>query len=367
MAASTKRIKTNYTGVIYRQCITNGKADKVYYIRVKDEFGKSMEQKIGKFSEGIRAEMCNVKRNELITKIRLGETIKIKNTKKDTISFESLTTAYFSTRKNTESTSKDKNLQQNHLDPYFEDLDMDNLNEDIFINFKKEKQKFLSLKTVNNILTLLLSILNHAYGKKILKSDYSIYIKKDKVDNARERFLSIEDIQKLYREIEKNEDRDILLLMVKIALTTGARIGSILTIERKDIDFQHNFLTMKDHKNDTTFSSFLTDDVKILLKEYIEKYEIDSGKIFSVVNTTIQKPLRAIFNRLFNSGLNAKDRKNRVVFHTLRHTFASHLAINGTPIFTIQKLMNHKDIKMSMRYAKLSPESGRDSVSGLKF
>lgn len=57
----------------------------------------------------------------------------------------------------------------------------------------------------------------------------------------------------------------------------------------------------------------------------------------------------------------------KVVVHTLRHTFASHLAINGTPIFTIQKLMNHSDINMTLRYAKLAPESGRDSILNLNF
>ena len=68
---------------------------------------------------------------------------------------------------------------------------------------------------------------------------------------------------------------------------------------------------------------------------------------------------------LFNQEIDVNDRKNRVVFHTLRHTFASHLAINGTPIFTIQKLMNHKDIKMTLRYAKLSPDSGREAILNL--
>jgi site-specific recombinase XerD len=99
---------------------------------------------------------------------------------------------------------------------------------------------------------------------------------------------------------------------------------------------------------------------------YIEKYNIES-KLFDVWDSTIAKPLREIFNTLFNKGLKKEDRKNRVVIHTLRHTFASHLAINGTPIFTIQKLLNHKDIKMTMRYAKLSPDSGRDSVNSLNF
>lgn len=74
-----------------------------------------------------------------------------------------------------------------------------------------------------------------------------------------------------------------------------------------------------------------------------------------------------ILNDLFNKGLDENDRKNRVIFHTLRHTFASHLAINGTPIFTIQKLMNHKDIKMTLRYAKLSPDSGREAIEKLEL
>jgi hypothetical protein len=37
----------------------------------------------------------------------------------------------------------------------------------------------------------------------------------------------------------------------------------------------------------------------------------------------------------------------------------------GTPIYTLQKLMNHKKIKMTLRYAKLSPDSGREYVESL--
>ncbi len=80
-----------------------------------------------------------------------------------------------------------------------------------------------------------------------------------------------------------------------------------------------------------------------------------------------ERRLRSVLDELFNKDINTNDRKNKVVFHSLRHTFASHLAINGTPIFTIQKLMNHKDIRMTLRYAKLSPESGRESIVGLNF
>ncbi|WP_205589752.1 tyrosine-type recombinase/integrase [Helicobacter sp. L8] len=49
----------------------------------------------------------------------------------------------------------------------------------------------------------------------------------------------------------------------------------------------------------------------------------------------------------------------------MRHTFASHLAIQGTPIQIISKLLNHRDIKQTMRYAHLLPSSGKEFVLGL--
>ena len=55
------------------------------------------------------------------------------------------------------------------------------------------------------------------------------------------------------------------------------------------------------------------------------------------------------------------------MIHTLRHTFASQLAIAETPIYTIMRLMDHADISQTIRYAKLSSANGRDAVFALKF
>ncbi|MBD3843805.1 MAG: tyrosine-type recombinase/integrase [Campylobacterales bacterium] len=79
------------------------------------------------------------------------------------------------------------------------------------------------------------------------------------------------------------------------------------------------------------------------------------------------KVFQPIFDELFNHGLKISDRKRRVVIHTLRHTFASQLAINGVPIFSIMKLMDHADINQTIRYAKLSPDNGKNSVFSLEL
>lgn len=57
--------------------------------------------------------------------------------------------------------------------------------------------------------------------------------------------------------------------------------------------------------------------------------------------------------------------KNLAVLHTLRHSHVSLLVINGTPIYEVMKLMNHSSIDMTMRYAKLAPDSGQNAVNGM--
>jgi len=53
-------------------------------------------------------------------------------------------------------------------------------------------------------------------------------------------------------------------------------------------------------------------------------------------------------------------------FHDLRHTFATRLAQRGVDIYKIAKLLGHRDIKMTQRYAHHCPESLRDGVEILE-
>ena len=361
------RIKTRLTGIYYRTSSTNGKADKTYYITYKDKNNKTKELKIGKYSEGVREAYCNQIRNEIVTKQRLGiEPPSVVKKKKVSTNntIDKLFEFYYQHKKlYNKHIEEDKQQHYNHISPFIGDMPVEKLTDEHIRELQNKKSKAYSPKTVNNILALLNTVIEYAI-KNNRVNDIDNVVRKVpplKLDNAREKYLTLKEIEKLYKAVEDDNE---LFIFTKLLLNTGARLQSVYNILYQDVDFTNNIITIKDFKTNSTYRSFLNDDLSELLKT---RFKENDNQLFKRSQSQLQKLLRYKLNDLFNKNLDADDRKNRVVVHTLRHTFASHLAINGTPIFTIQKLMNHKDIKSTMRYAKLSPDSGRESIQNLGF
>ena len=253
-----------------------------------------------------------------------------------------------------------------HVAPYIGKKDIRDINNEDIQKLQMSKSKEFSPKTVNHIVGELSTVLNYAVNKGIIISNPANKIKKLKVDNIRERYLTRDEINQLLEDVQNDEQA---YLFVLLALTTGARVGALTKLTKRDIDLKNKTISILDEKNNERYRAFLCNEkLENILHKRLQKIDLDTPVLKeneAILYEQIKDKVSKVLNRLFNEGIS--ESKHRVVIHTLRHTFASHLAINGTPIFTIQKLLNHKDISMTLRYAKLAPDSGRDSVKNLRF
>jgi len=81
-----------------------------------------------------------------------------------------------------------------------------------------------------------------------------------------------------------------------------------------------------------------------------------------LLRKTLHRFTFPIYKKLFNQDIEQSDEKHKVCSHTLRHTFATH-AVMHNDIFLVQKLMNHKDINMTLRYAKVDETKKFEAVA----
>jgi len=119
-----------------------------------------------------------------------------------------------------------------------------------------------------------------------------------------------------------------------------------------------------DTKNKVGRKAFMTAAVREMLKSWPVKAPDDflftdkkhGGKIKGVSQT-----FRRVINDLkLNAGI--EDRRQKVLFHTLRHTFASWLALQGETLLTIKELLGHKTLAMAERYSHLIPDHKRRAI-----
>lgn len=369
----TKQFKSKkFTGVYYR--LLEDKS-KTFFITYKDPItNKPKKLTIGNSKQGINEAYAHNKRSEIISKLRFGDdpNIPILKSKKTQTTLDDLANNYFTdllSQRDNKSTKSAKAKYFGHISPTLGIEPYSQLGKDHAKKLQKTlRGKGYANQTINGILELLSRVINYNLKNDFITGSNPLFgFKKLKVDGVRNRYLTKEEINSLF---EKTKEDKVLHLFTLLALTTGARLNGILTIQKKDVDLKKMSIKIHDHKSDDVYSSGIHAKTYDLLEETIKELDnsdyvisYDGAKITD--DKRIQRKLKPIFDKLFNQGLDPKDSINRVVVHTLRHTFASLLAINDTSIYKIMKYMNHKDIKMTMRYAKLAPNSMQDDINNL--
>ena len=395
-------IKTRFQGVRYRESQDrrikvkgHSRPDRCFYIYYKVD-GKSINEKVGWESEGINAEQARDIRGDILTNIRKAEGYRSLKEKRETdraekeqaqiekelkeredVSFGALAREYLTWAKDEKKSHRDDEARyRNHIAPILAKsiarkivvLDIQRLKKTI--KKKKTNGKAFSDNTVKHCISLVRGIFNYAITRKLFNgpNPVSETLKAHKgflkgASDKRTRFLSRDEAQVLLSEIKKVSLQTYSICLV--SLYTGLRMGEIFSLTWQDVDLVNKLIHVRNPKNNEARHAYLTPNLVEVFKELSGK---KSGLIFPDRNGKRIAQLSDTFDRaVIKLGLNDAhtDRLNKVVPHTLRHTFASWLAMQGQTILTIRDLMGHKSIEMTLRYAHLCPDQKRDAVMRL--
>lgn len=358
-----KREKTRFPGVYSRDIINKrtGKSDTAYDICYRDDFGKMRWKLIGYKSDGVNAAYANKRRGVILDGISRGdkpnrEVVGVSMTFGE--AWELYKTKWLV---NLVDQDYPEIVYKKHIEPFLGRRRLDAITPLVVEDLKTSLlQKSLSSATASKILGLVRSVYKKLalwglYGGEIPTNGF----KMPKIDNARTRYLTEQEAIKLLDAIKTRSKvwHDIAYL----SLYTGMRKGEILALRGEHLDFGSGRVLVKDAKTGSR-TVHMTKEVRELLKarapESAEEFVFRPSRKAAtkyITRYSDESFVRAVAACKLNDGIT--DRRHKVVFHTLRHTYCSWLAKAGVPLYTIGELVGHKSVEMTRRYSHLCPDA----------
>jgi len=215
--------------------------------------------------------------------------------------------------------------------------------------------------TLNRELNTLKALFNKAVAWGALAQSPAKSVKKFREPRKQVRYLSKEEARTLLSAAGER-----LAPIIETFLLTGLRRDELAHLAWSDIDFARELVAVqaKDgwHPKDYEVRHVpMTGRLAQVLKAQSKG---DSPYVFHTQNGGAHAG--NILTRDFRKLTRACGIKGASI-HTLRHTFASHLVMNGADLYTVQKLLGHSSIKTTEIYAHLAPDYLKAAMSRLKF
>jgi len=236
---------------------------------------------------------------------------------------------------------------------YIGNLPLTNYTPQHFDVYKTERLKTIKAVTVNIELRTLRAFFNTAVRWKLLESN-PFNIQLVRVPENKPTFITKQEFQKLLSVIEENWLKEVIIF----AVSTGLRRGELVNLKWESVDLNRKLLYVESTPTFRTKAGRmriipLNDTALYLLQS--RKSKDTSSYVFSLN----EKPLFANWiTHLFKRYVREANLCNQSIhFHSLRHSFASWLAQDGTSVYVIKDLLGHSDVKTTQIYSHLQPES----------
>lgn len=228
------------------------------------------------------------------------------------------------------------------------------------------KDAELSERSREYALAVIRQVFNFSFRNNLFNGDNPVKkVKIPKSDNRRLRFLTREEAETLLNALKK-EAPDTWEQALS-SLHTGLRASEIFKLTWVDVNLEQGTLTAKDSKNTATRYAYMTQAVKEMFSQ--KKRGELSDLLYPGPGGKERRCVSRAFERIVSGlGLNdgIKDRRDKVVFHTCRHTYASWLVQEGTDLYVVKECLGHSTLTQTERYAHLAPQNSQRTVATLE-
>jgi site-specific recombinase XerD len=185
------------------------------------------------------------------------------------------------------------------------------------------------------------------YYENIVKIPVKINLRYAKRPKRLPVILSREEIDKIINSIKNSKHR----LMIALAYGAGLRVGEVVRLKVADLNFEGLSIHIKQAKGAKDRITVMPEKLKNSLLnacagKKAEDFVLESERGGHLTERTIQ----IVFERTLK---NAKINKP-ATFHSLRHSFATHLLENGTDVRYVQELLGHQNIRTTQVYTHLT-------------
>ncbi len=214
-----------------------------------------------------------------------------------------------------------------------------NLDEELikkFLRYKKEQN--CSPKTLH----VYLGAIKFFY-REVLDNPLEINIKYAKKPRKLPVILSHHEIMAVIRTLENLKHR----LIVALAYGAGLRVSEVVKLKISDLDFEKRTIFVRQAKGSKDRISILPQSIAFDLGDFIkgraaQSYLFESNRGGNLNTRTLQK--------IFKKALKGAGISKEASFHSLRHSFASHLVTANVNLRVIQELLGHQSIKTTQIY-----------------
>ena len=216
--------------------------------------------------------------------------------------------------------------------------------------YKKQKDGLSSQS-----IALFANAINFLYTQIYKHEDFQ-KLRQPKRTNRLPAVLTKLEIENILGQIENKKHR----VLLATAYAAGLRVSEIVSLRVKDVDFTEMTLVVRQGKGRkdrlTIISPRLIDDLKNLTRgKSGADYVFESNRGGKLTTATAQK--------VFYQALRRANIKKPATFHSLRHSFATHLLENGVDVRYVQELLGHQNIRTTQIYTHVTNPALRNIES----